>query len=226
MGAAMDAANLNPYTDPGHPWQGKTVFCLASGDSLRRLDASEWALIRDAQRDGDVVLAVNSSIKTARNGGCEPNALIFTDQNWFEDNEPLIRAFKGPVFTLSRRAKVAMPELLRLENITRGDFGLCPPLRDGRSTGHRAVSLAVMCGAKRVVMLGYDMRVDPDTGRSHCHDDYQHTETMKSYRDEFIPSFNGWHQDGLRVGCEIVNATDGTALDEFPKVRLMDVFAC
>lgn len=217
---------MTPFTDPGQCWQDKTVFCLASGDSLRRLDASEWALIRDAQRCGDVVLAVNSSIKTARNGGCEPDALIFTDQNWYEDNEALIRAFHGPVFTLSRRAHEAMPELLRLDNATYNGFQRHPPLRDGRSTGHRAVSLAVMCGARRVVMLGYDMRIDPDTGRSHCHDDYQHTETLKSYRDEFIPSFRGWYRDGLNIGCEIVNATDGTALDEFPKVRLMDVFAC
>lgn len=226
MGASVDGAVMSDYADLGQIWEGRAVFCLASGDSLRRLTAGEWGMITDAQRRGDVVLAINSSIKTARAGGCEPDALIFTDQNWFEDNEALIRAFAGPVFTLSRRAKVAMPELLRLENDTLRGFYRHPPLRDGRSTGHRAVSLAVMLGAARVVMLGYDMRVDPDSGRSHCHDDYQHTETVKSYRDEFIPSFNGWYQDALKVGCEIVNATEGTALDEFPKVRLVDVFAC
>lgn len=216
------------YTEPGLLWDGRTVFCLASGDSLRRLDAGEWSIIRDAQRKGAVVLSVNSSIKTARPGGCEPDALIFTDHNWFEDNKALVMAFKGPVFTLSRQAKAEAPDRLwRLANTHRAGFPRgTTPIRDGRSTGHRAVSLAVTCGARMVVMLGYDMRVDPVSGRSHCHDDYQHTEPPAAYAQEFIPSFAGWHADAMAVGCEIVNATAGSALNEFPNVRLMDVFGC
>jgi hypothetical protein len=216
------------FTAPGTPWAGRTVFCLASGDSLRRVTQRNWVAITDMQSRGAVVLSVNSSIKTARAGGCEPDAIFFTDTNWFEDNLALIEAFQGRVFTVDRRAKAAMPlRIERIENVHRPDFVVGhPPMRDGRSSGHRAVSLAIMCGAMRVILLGYDMQVDPVSGRSHCHDDYQHTEPPKSYAQEFIPSFTGWHVAALAVGVEVLNATERSALMEFPMVDLAEVFAC
>lgn len=215
------------FTNPGTPWAGRTVFCLASGPSLGVMSDAEWEQIVAAQKHGAVVLAVNSSVKTARANGCEPDALIFTDTNWFEDNEALVRGFPGRVFTLSRFAKAAAADKLeRIDNITRPDFSVGDGiLRDGRSTGHRAVALAVLCGARRVVMLGYDMRVDPESNRSHCHDDYQHTEQPWAYAQEFVPAFRGWHRSALDVGCEIVNATPGSALAEFPMVELAEVLA-
>lgn len=211
-------------TNPGTPWLGRTVFCLGSGDSLRRVAPAQWAGIGAMQLDGAIVLAVNSSIDTARLAGCEPDVLLFTDHNWFEDNEDLVRAFAGPIFTFNKESQIAYPALLRVENIHRHDFAVGhPPMRDGRSSGHRAVSLAVMCGARRVVMLGYDMRVDPVTGRSHCHDKYQHTEPERAYRDEYVPSFTGWYASALMVGCEILNATPGSAVTEFPMLDLDDL---
>lgn len=216
---------MSEFTDPGTPWAGKTVFCLASGDTLRRITAEQWRAIVDMQARGDVVLAVNSSVKTARNAGCEPDAIFFTDTNWFESNRELLRTFPARVFTVSRIAKAEMPDKMeRIENIHREHFEVgTPPMRDGRSSGHRAVSLAVMCGARRVVMLGYDMQVDPETGRSHCHDDYQHPEMNRTFADEFLPSFRGWYKDALAVGCEIINCSPCTILREFPICPLEEI---
>lgn len=205
------------FTNPGTPWHGRTVFCLASGDSLRRQTPEQWCAIAMRQRAGDVVLAVNSSVKTARAAKCEPDALFFTDMNWFEANAQLVHEFPGRIFTVSR----AGGKTERIENIHRAGFSVGqPPMRDGRSSGHRAVSLAVMLGARRVVMLGYDMQIDPESGRSHCHDDYANTQSNQDYAREFIPSFQGWRADALAVGCEIINATPGSALKEFPFVPL------
>lgn len=208
------------FTNPGTLWRGETVFCLGSGDSLRRIERELWARLPEHGH----VLAVNSSIKTARANGIEPDALFFTDMNWFEANEVLVRSFRGRVFTVSRAARAACDAVERIENTHRPDFSVgAPPMRDGRSSGHRAVSLAIMLGASRVILLGYDMRIDPDTGRSHCHDDYAHTQSDLDYQREFIPSFRDWHQQALAVGAMVLNATPETALDEFPKVRLEDV---
>lgn len=172
-----------------------------------------------------VMLVVNSSIKTCREvGDLEPDALFFTDNNWFEDNEELVRDFQGLRFTASRRAKEKFEDLIRIETFHRMDFKVGePPMRDGRSSGHRAVSLAVMLGAKLVVLLGYDMQIDPDSGRSHCHNDYKNTEGAKAYEQEFIPSFDGWNRGAREVGCEILNATETTALKEFPRVKLSNI---
>ncbi len=210
------------FVNPGTPWIGKTVFCLGSGDSLRRLTASEWSGIAAMQRAGDsVVFAVNSSIKMARLRGCEPDALFFTDTNWWEKNETLIRGFPGRLFTVCRVARSVYDRLERIENVIRPDFGVGQAkMRDGRSSGHRAVSISVLCGARRIVLLGFDMRIDPDSGRSHCHDDYSWPQMVTMFTDEFIPGFNGWYRDALAVGCEIINATDGSVLTEFPMVAL------
>jgi len=216
------------FFNPGKQWKDKVVVCLGSGYSLRRLEEEEWRAIEKLQGKGNIVIAVNSSIKTARElGKIEPDVLLFTDLNWYEANEQLIKEFVGQIWTFSRRAKVAYRHLLRIENIHQDNFGRVgePPLRDGRSSGHRAVSLGVLCGAKKVVMLGYDMQVDPESGRSHCHDDYKNTENQKSYAQEFVPGFHRWYADGLEVGCRIVNCTSTTALMEFPREKLLDEIA-
>jgi hypothetical protein len=208
------------FCNPGTPWTGKTVFCLGSGDSLRRLSKDDWSGIAKS----GIVFAVNSSVKTARLNGCEPDALFFTDTNWYETNEALVRAFPGSVFTVCKFARAANARLERIETAVRPDFAVGQvPMRDGRTSGHRAVSIAIMCGARRVVLLGYDMRIDPVSGRSHCHDDYQWPGMAGMFADEFVPGFDGWYRDALAVGCEIVNATDGTALTEFPLVTLEGV---
>lgn len=213
------------FVNPGTPWLGKTVFCLGSGDSLRRLRLNEWVGIVSLQRSGAaVVFAINSSVKMARLNGCEPDALFFTDTNWFEVNEALVRAFPGRLFTVCKIARAAYNRLERISNELTAPFAVGKtPMRDGRTSGHRAVSIAVMCGASRVILLGYDMRIDPVSGRSHCHDDYSWPGMAGMFADEFIPGFDGWYKDALAVGCEIVNATDGTALIEFPMIALSSV---
>lgn len=214
---------MSGFVNPGTLWDGRTVVCLGSGDTLRCMD---W---RDVERmrlfNNAYLLAINSSIKTMRHAGVEPDALIFSDDRWFDANCDLVAGFKGRVFTDRLRPKVALPDKIeRIDFANRPDFAVGrPPARNGRSTGHRAIGLAIMLGATRVVLLGYDMRVDPDTGRSHCHDDYQHTEPASAYADEFIPGFAGWNADAQAVGVQALNATPGSALKEFPMVTLAEV---
>jgi len=167
-----------------------------------------------------VVVGANSAAKYAQELALGPDALLFTDHNWFEDNEEWVRGFGGLRFTLSRASSNECPELLRLENSWMEEFkpqGV-GPLRDGRSSGHRIVSLSVMLGAKYVLLLGFDMRLVD--GRSHYHNEYHNNENGRLYQDEFIASFGGWYNDALRVGCEILNATPNSALEEFPQISL------
>jgi hypothetical protein len=167
------------------------------------------------------VFVANSTIKVIRAHGLDADVLVFTDYNWFQDNERLVRDFRGEVVTFSRRAKAEMPELRRVRTVggARLVSGV-PAIRDGRSTGHRMLSLAIAAGARDIILLGYDMRIDPGTGRSHCHDDYQHTESEKSLAQEFVPSFSGWYQDCVDAGVSVINCTEGSALYEFPRMAL------
>lgn len=208
------------FSNPKTPWLGKIIFCLGSGPSLNLISAEEWEGLGKAQENyGSVLLAVNSSIKKPRQFGLESDALFFTDESWFWDNESLVREFKGLKFTTSRRAKEDYLDLMRIDNRTMDEFEVgSGRLKDGRSSGHRAVSLSVMLGAKIVILLGYDMRVIE--GKSHFHNEYSNTESEKEYAQGFVPSFDKWYEKALKVGCQILNATPNSAVKEFPMINL------
>lgn len=91
----------------------------------------------------------------------------------------------------------------------------------GRSSGHSAISLAIVMGAARVVLVGYDMRVV--AGREHFHSDYQGGRDLTIYEKEFVPAFASWDEAARNTGVEILNATDGSAIKEFKFVRLKDM---
>lgn len=95
-------------------------------------------------------------------------------------------------------------------------------VRDGRSSGHKAVGLAIALSAKRIVLLGFDMRVVD--GRSHFHDAYQARDPAL-YEQSFIPAFRGWNEQAKAAGVEVLNATPNSALEEFSRVDLDEVLA-
>lgn len=131
--------------------------------------------------------------------------------------------------TLSRHSKLARPDrLLRLavDEMDRFPVGQSP-IKMGRSSGQTAVSLAVSMGAARVVLLGFDMKAT--AGQTHYHVERplytpEHAaKTAGEYATAFLPHWAGWAAAAAEVGCEVLNATPGSALLEFPFVDLKDV---
>lgn len=196
------------YWTPPPIWTGATAFCLAGGPSLRGADLETLR--------GRHVIAVNSSCHIAP----WAEILFFTDNSWFEQHEAIVAGWPGEVVTCSRAAKVKWPDRVkRIHAETRADFPPpgSPIIRQGRSSGHTAVALAIALGAARVVLLGYDMRIVE--GRSHHHDDYRCRDGAV-YSGEFIPGFDGWAETAARIGAEILNATPGSALTQFPMIGI------
>ncbi len=108
----------------------------------------------------------------------------------------------------------------------RVDFGL---FNDGRlgwntNTGACAVNLALLMGAQRVFLLGFDMNKAPD-GKTHWHNQPLAEQNGDHYR-KFMESFDTIACDLSRVfpGREIINVTDGSsALKCFPTKCLKEV---
>lgn len=207
----QDVVNL--WTPPVE-WTGETAFVLGGGPSLTPDDVSRL--------EGRKVIAVNAAYRMA------PWAqyLFFSDHHWFLPRAKAVEDFAGTTVTTSRRSVEALPKI-KLIARSKGhgfpDRGT-PELRAGKSSGGMGVSLAYALGASRIVMLGFDMRVVE--GRSHWHDEYFHRPASNFepyYRDIFIPAFNGWNEDAKANGVEILNATPGSAIKEFPFVSLGEV---
>ena len=119
--------------------------------------------------------------------------------------------------------------------------GTGEPLHHGHSTGYQLVGLAWMLGAKRIVLLGYDMKFASDyDGRSR-----KTGSTPRHYFGEYPEPLQHWPsvkvEDGVHVelieyyqsiadqierddlDLEIINCSPDTALDMFPQMPIEDV---
>lgn len=89
-------------------------------------------------------------------------------------------------------------------------------LRTGKNSGSAAINLAVHLGAKRILLLGYDM--GPYQGRHHFCDPapMQHRSPYEMFR-KFMATMV---QPLQEAGIEVLNCTRRTNLECFPLVPL------
>ncbi len=213
----------NDFWTP-EPWfKDQTVFILASGPSLTQ-EVCDKIKGRNA-------IVVNASFKQA------PWAKVwyFTDGHIYEKYRDEVASWPGEIVCMSKMAKQELNKQIKrvwgvgdptssIQSLQ--DF---PPLghhsiRQGRSSGHTAVSLAIALGASRIMLVGFDMRFVE--GREHHHSEYQGPRDAMLYEREFIPGFEGWNTAALRAGVQILNATPQSAVTEFPMVSLEEVLQC
>lgn len=207
------------FWTPEPIFKGETVFCLASGPSLTPEVCEK---IR-----GRPAIVVNVSFRLA------PWAPIwfFTDSSIYERYRDDVAAWPGEIVTMSRTAKRELPDKVKRVK-GEGDPAFpfarfpalgSPTIRQGRSSGHTAISLAIALGASRVALLGYDMRLVD--GREHHHTEYNgpHGRDLEQYARDFVPAFAGWNAAAVASGVEILNCTPGSALTEFPFADLDEV---
>jgi hypothetical protein len=97
--------------------------------------------------------------------------------------------------------------------------GLSPDnslIHEGGNSGYQAINLARNFGAKRIVLLGYDM------GGPHWFGDHPRELPVLSNYTIFLANFPQLAADLKREGVEVVNCTRKTALDCFPKATIED----
>lgn len=207
MNARPDSREFEYWT-PEPIWKDETAFVLASGPSLTAeiCEKVRWRK----------TIAVNSSCMLAP----WADVLFFTDSGWYEPRRAAVAGWPGLVISMSRTAKRELPDKVKRVK-GEGDPALPPRfpppgagvVQQGRSSGHTAISVAVALGARRVALLGYDMRVVAD--REHCHQEYTGPRDLGIYANDFVPAFNGWRAAAEAVGVEIINCTPGSAIAEF-----------
>lgn len=96
------------------------------------------------------------------------------------------------------------------------------PLSHGNNGGYTAISLAWRLGARRIFLLGYDMKLGPG-GEGHWHEDHPNGPMReRTLREKMAPYFNDLARDLRRQECEVTNLTPGSALYAFPHGNLDD----
>jgi len=202
-------------------WKGETAIVIGGGPSLIGMDLCLPYPGLERYFDRNRVIGVNSACYF----GPSIDVCFFGDAKWYWHNRDYLqKEFSGLMVTVNARVPGREPGVENEPNVNvirRG--GSRGVLFDGdaicwnKSSGGAAINLAVLFGAKRIVLLGYDMKRGGG---------------MKNFIPHHWESTNSNPYEGMMMtmehlktftdkrGIEILNATPGSALNVFPKVNL------
>lgn len=188
-------------------WPDSTIVILASGPSLNTTDIATCraAMAGDSQSH---VIAIKDSIRLAP----WADVLYACDRRWWRAH-PETASYAGPKYGLE--AVVDRPDVQVLRNTGETGLELDPSgLRTGRNSGYQAINLAVHLGARRIALLGYDMKTDAK-GKQRWFGDHSYGGPMIPFYTfrELMPTIV---PPLAALGVYVMNCTPGSALECFP----------
>lgn len=142
------------------------------------------------------------------------------DFKWWERyyGDVLKQCPQAAMWCYERRAAQKFHRLLCVEGSTR-HAGLCrKPMRvhTGNNSGYQALNLAYHLGAKRIILLGYDMQ-----GKTHWHGHHpQGLNNSHAHYEDWRKRMQPLAKDLEEEGVEVINATRNTALECFTRLNL------
>lgn len=196
---------LRSFVPAPRLWNEATVVCIASGPSLTAADV-------DYVRGKARVIVVNNGFQLAP----WADVLWATDARWWRWHKG-VPGWQGLKFSLSVGG-IGLPKdvhVLRNDGI----LGLCTDpcgVRNGKNGGYAAVNLAVHLGAKRIILLGYDMQATG--GKDHWHPN--HPYGMVNPYKQWVRLFGTIVEPLAKLGVTVVNCSRATALPMFPRMPL------
>lgn len=90
----------------------------------------------------------------------------------------------------------------------------------GSNSGFQALNLAYLIGYRRIILLGYDMRVDK--GKAHFFGDHPGKLNRNSSYGNFAKRFELASKQQKQLELEIINCSPGSALNCFTKMNLTE----
>lgn len=183
-----------------------SCFIVASGPSLTIQDVNAIK--------GQRVIVINDNYLLAP----WADVLYFCDGRWWDwhRDKPELRAFRGRKITQDKDA-AARYGIEYIESRDGSGLSRDPAyIHKGSNSGIQAINLAYHFGARRIVLLGYDMQAT--AGRAHWFGD--HPNAIRSPWHRWLALYQQVADDAGQMGLEIINATRETALTCFPKKPL------
>ncbi len=136
---------------PAPFWYGQTVVVIASGPSL------SYAQLELVEASGKPTIAVSDVYRVAP----WADVVYACDLKWWLHHWQNVY-HHGAAHKVTCDGSVAFP-IRHLRNTGEQGFDPTPGyIRTGGNSGYQAVHLAVHLGAKKIVLLGFDMKPGPD----------------------------------------------------------------
>lgn len=190
-------------------WRDETCYILGGGPSLQNFDMELLS--------GKHVIAVNNAYQLAP----EADVLFWGDCMWHEKHFEALNGFTGLQITVCQR-DIEVPESVKFIKCKYNAYGFSSSRRYlvwNLNAGACAVNLARWLGAKRIFLLGFDMR--QIGGSNNWHND--HFTSNKPEFDPYSVYLFAWPHIAMHAKVakvEIFNATPGSAIKCFPFVEL------
>jgi hypothetical protein len=190
---------------------GGTVLVLGSGPSLTQADVTL------ARAHVQATIAVNDSYKLAP----DADVLYAADTRWWGWHKGVqgvhtVGSVKYPAFTGGRRyclGTVPYPDVQVLRRGPSTGLTLDPGrVALGLNGAYQAINVAVHLGARRVLLLGVDMKGGHFFGHHPNHSGPPFSMCLERFATLVQPL--------AAAGVEVINCTPGTALKVFPRVAL------
>jgi len=187
-------------------WSGMDVYIIGGGPSLKDFD---WNLL-----SGKKTIGCNDAYQL----GYEVcKVCVFGDIKWYTSHKGSLASYKGIIYG-------AEPSLInkavdsRIKLLKRYAKGICT---DGvgwnGNTGMVALNLAILLGASRIYLLGFDMKRTKEHSNWHVNNlDKNPDSVYKKFLDWSKYVKQDWNNKFPHI--EIFNITDDSDLDIFPKV--------
>lgn len=205
--------DLTSFTVP-RSWKNGVAVCIGSGPSLSR---EQIDLVHEAHKAGRVyAIAINNGYMVAP----WADVLYACDRVWWDWYYEDTIDFQGLRITRDTFAKKKYPDLIWIEGEAH-DQGLSKrqdSIVNGQIGGYQAINLAVNFGAKKILLIGYDMR--NIKGQSHWHGD--HPNNQRPFWNQRVAHFRNMVPDLEERGINVINCTPGSAIDAFPMGDLQD----
>lgn len=225
-------------------WQDGTVWIIGGGPSIPKQFGVPQSVITRVLNNNlspgayskyleplhnRHVIGVNSAFLL----GDWIDLVVFGDKTWYNDNSTRLLKFPGLKVGChghidSNRGRMeGIKFMARDKQITWGISDKPGYIGWNGNTGAVAINIAIHAGAKRIILLGFDMKLDEDN-KQHWHSLYK-TANRKDFRRRSLPfdrhmrAFGPINRMARQRGVEIINANPDSAIEEFKKIPLEEL---
>jgi hypothetical protein len=195
------------YATVENSFEGETVYIIGGGPSLKNFDFR--------QLTGSKTIAINKAILF------QPwaSVLYWTDVRFYSWYKNEIDNYKGLKFALNPGSQYTKDIKILKKGKAYGLETDTQTLAHGNNSGYAAINLAYHLGAKRIILLGFDMA--SNGGESHFHDGYPtRSAGDRMFQDKFLPGFKQLAAELTNAGVSVLNAAPYSKLTVFPKITL------
>lgn len=223
-------------------WEGGDVWIIGGGTSVPKQFGIPNEIVQSVVK-GDSTPAVYSPYLSALHDkhviginvayliGDWIDIVFFGDKGFFLSHESRLARFPGlKVTCYSGADRIKWVKFLQRDTKHPKGISSNPKLISwNMNSGSAAINVAAHSGAKRIILLGFDMKLD-EKSKQHWHGLYRQggVAPLRKGRqslpfDRHMRGFDEIAKDARRMGIEIINCSPESAIKQFRKITVKEL---